>query len=98
MTLGWTYIGLQINNCGIGIKTGTDVGSVTILDSTINNTPTFIESTYTVNGTPDTQGSIIMENVKLSNVATGIKGPSGTILAGGTRTIAGELSASSLNY
>lgn len=87
---GWTYIGLKINNCGIGIKMdNSDVGSVTLLDSTITNTQTFIKSSYTQNGKPDTQGSIIMENIVFNNVGTGISGPSGTILAGGTTTIAG---------
>ncbi|KXJ89777.1 glycoside hydrolase family 55 protein [Microdochium bolleyi] len=85
---GWTYIGLSINDCGTGIKMdNSDVGSVTILDSTITNTPTFIQSKYTVNGTPDTQGSVIMENIKFQNVGTGIAGPNGAILAGGTRTV-----------
>ncbi|KAI0438962.1 glycoside hydrolase family 55 protein [Xylaria telfairii] len=93
---GWTYINVQFNNCGTGIDitarkpdgTTLVVGSAIVMDSTFKNTPTAIKTVYTPNGTPDTAGSLILENVQLSNVNTAVQGLSGSLLAGGTKTIA----------
>ncbi|KAB5566596.1 pectate lyase superfamily protein-domain-containing protein [Coniochaeta sp. 2T2.1] len=94
---GWTYSGLSINNCGVGIDMsaggtgGEQVGSVTLLDSSITNTPVGILSAWAPNGNvPATGGSLALENLALNNVPVAIKGPSGTVLAGsgGQTTIA----------
>lgn len=86
---GWTYKGVSINNCEVGFDftaandQGTlNVGSITIVDSEIKNTPVGI--TY---GSPNATGpavanNFIFENLRLDNVATAIRGPSGTELAG----------------
>ncbi|KAI3324290.1 glycoside hydrolase family 55 protein [Xylariaceae sp. AK1471] len=93
---GWTYINLQFNNCGTGIDIsapGADgtlaVGSAIIMDSSFQNTPVAVKTAYTTATNPDTAGSLILENVKLSNVPTAVQGASGSLLAGGSTTIAG---------
>ncbi|KAL7622562.1 hypothetical protein AAE478_008069 [Parahypoxylon ruwenzoriense] len=92
---GWTYIGLQINNCQTGIDItagGSDalsVGSVTVIDSTFKDTPVGITTAYASGAKPDTAASIILENLNLQNVPVAVKGPSGTLLQGGSTTIAG---------
>ena len=95
---GWVYQGLSINNCktGINIAAGGSsaqtVGSVTLLDSSITNTPVGIVTAYTSSSSPATAGSLILENIKLNNVPTAIQLTSGsTVLAGttGSTTIAG---------
>ena len=90
---GWTYIGLSINNCGTGIdisaggSSAVAVGSLTLIDSTISDTSVGINSARTGGSTPSEGDSVILENVKLSNVQTAVKGPSGTVLNGGSTTI-----------
>jgi glucan 1,3-beta-glucosidase len=95
---GWVYQGISINNCqkGIDISAGgtssQEVGSITLIDSTITNTPIGIITAYTSSASPATGGSLIVENVVLNNVPTAIQLTGGTtILAGssGTMTIAG---------
>ncbi|KAI0836389.1 glycoside hydrolase family 55 protein [Hypoxylon sp. FL0890] len=92
---GWTYIGLQINNCNKGIDItagGSDAiatGSITVIDSTFKDTPVGITTAWETGSKPATAGSIILENLSLSNVPVAVQGPSGTVLAGGSTTIAG---------
>jgi hypothetical protein len=90
---GWTYIGLKINNCGKGIdisaggSSAQDVGSITLIDSTITNTPVGLITAYSSSSQPATAGSIVLENVVLQNVPVAVQGPSGTLLSGGSSTI-----------
>lgn len=95
---GWLYQGLKINNCQRGIdisagsRTDQKVGSVTIIDSTFTNTPVGIITAFDSTSSPSTAGSLILENVVLSNVATAVQqSGGGTLLAGttGSTTIAG---------
>lgn len=93
---GWTYINTKFNNCGTGIDIsapGADntlaVGSAIILDSSFSDTEVAIKTAYTTSTTPDTAGSLILENVSLSNVPTAVMGGSGSLLEGGSKTIAG---------
>ncbi|KAI1336987.1 pectate lyase superfamily protein-domain-containing protein [Xylariaceae sp. FL0016] len=92
---GWTYINLKINNCGKGVDmtasgdTGLNVGSAIIIDSTFTDTPTGISTAYTASTSPDTAGSLILENVQFTNSATAVNGTTGTLLAGGSTTITG---------
>ena len=85
---GWTYMGLDIQNCGKGIDISAggsdkqDVGSLTVIDSTITNTPVGIVSAWTPSSKPLTAGSIVLENVALQNVPVAVQGPSGTLLSG----------------
>jgi glucan 1,3-beta-glucosidase len=95
---GWVYQGISINNCQKGIdmsaggSTAQNVGSVTLIDSSITNTPIGIITAYNPpSSTPPTAGSLIVENVALSNVPIAIQSNGNTVLAGttGTTTIAG---------
>ncbi|PQE29297.1 putative beta-13 exoglucanase precursor protein [Rutstroemia sp. NJR-2017a BBW] len=93
---GWTYMGLSINNCGIGIdisdggSSAQQVGSVTVIDSIITNTPIGILTARSSTSQPTTAGSLAIENVVFTNVPTLVKGPSAASLAGttGTTTVA----------
>jgi glucan 1,3-beta-glucosidase len=94
---GWLYQGLTINNCQRGIdisaNNGVDqqVGSVTIIDSTITNTPVGVITAFNSSSQPNTAGSLVLENVVLQNVATAVQqAGGGTLLAGtsGSTTIA----------
>ncbi|KAI1172087.1 glycoside hydrolase family 55 protein [Nemania sp. FL0916] len=93
---GWTYINLQFNNCATGIDIsapGADntlsVGSAIIMDSTFSGGSVAIKTAYTASTAPDTADSLILENVKLTNTGTAVQGASGTLLNGGSTTIAG---------
>lgn len=87
-------MGLNIKSCGTGIDVSAGgsgditTGSITVIDSTMTNTPVGIHSARTSTSSPATAGSIILENIQLSNVSTAVQGPSGSVLAGGTITIA----------
>jgi len=74
-----------------GNATGKSVGSMILIDSSITDTPVGIITAYDppVTG-PPTAGSLIIENVELSNVPTAIESNGDTVLAGttGTTTIA----------
>ncbi|VBB79880.1 Putative Glycoside Hydrolase Family 55 [Podospora comata] len=92
---GWTYHGLSINNCGVGLDlsaggpSNINVGSVTLFDSTFSNTPVAIKTAWTPSANPPTGGSLVIENIQLNNVAVAVQGPSGTMLGGtsGSTTI-----------
>ncbi|KAF8520004.1 exo-beta-1,3-glucanase [Hysterangium stoloniferum] len=93
---GWTFQGVTINNCQIGfqITTGRGITSSTqtagaeaIIDATVIDTPILLETTQTSSGS--LAGSLLLDNVKLSNVPTAVKTAQGiTVFAGpGTGTI-----------
>jgi glucan 1,3-beta-glucosidase len=65
------------------------VGSVTIVDSNFSDTQVAIRTAHTDSSSPATGGSLMLDNVSLTNVPTAVAGPSGTILAGGSVTIPG---------
>ena len=86
---GWTYIGLSINNCGVGIDISAggsngkiETGSITLLDSTMTNVGVGIVTAWSPTTNPDTAGSMVLENIVLTNVPIAIKGPTSTLLAG----------------
>jgi hypothetical protein len=86
---GWTYKGISINNCEVGIDITANndgalgVGSVVLIDSDINNTPVGIAIGNKDASGPPAANSLIVENVRLNNVAVAIQGPSkSTVLAG----------------
>ena len=89
----WAYKSISINNCQVGIDisaggtSSQEVGSVTLYDSTITNTPVGVKTAWDQSASPAGAGSVILENVVLDNVPTAVQGPSGTALAGGSMTI-----------
>ncbi|KAI4594335.1 hypothetical protein KJ359_008358 [Pestalotiopsis sp. 9143b] len=90
---GWTYSGISINNCQIGLNLtdlksdgSQDVGSVVLYDSEINDTPVGVWTARTRGSTPASGGSLILENVDISNVGVAVQGSrKETILAGSSR-------------
>lgn len=90
---GWTYQGLVITNCQTALSISNGgvgnqlVGSVNVLDSTIQNCPTFVATAW--QSSTYSTGSVILENIALNNVPVAVKGASGTVLAGsaGSSTI-----------
>jgi glucan 1,3-beta-glucosidase len=93
---GWVYQGLSINNCGTGIDMSAGgsgdaaVGSLTLIDSTITDTPVGIITAYDSSVVPATANSLMIENTVLDNVPVAIQYSGSTVLAGttGTTTIA----------
>jgi len=71
---GWTYKGLDISNCSVGLNmsgggvTAQSVGSVTVIDSIISDTPIGIATAHNATSLPPTGGSLILENVQVSVV------------------------------
>ncbi|OJJ49111.1 hypothetical protein ASPZODRAFT_13848 [Penicilliopsis zonata CBS 506.65] len=92
---GWTYIGLTISNCttAVAVNTGGSddqaVGSVTIIDSVIEDCPVFIDTAW--QSSSHSNGSLILENIYLDNVPVAVQDNGDTILAGssGETTIDG---------
>ncbi|MCJ1421843.1 hypothetical protein MMC32_008210 [Xylographa parallela] len=94
---GWTYEGININNCGTGISinaggtSSPEVGSITLIDSHFTNVPVGITTAYAPSSAGNAAGSVIIENVGITNVPIMVQGPSGaTTLVGttGSQTIA----------
>ena len=89
---GWTYSGINIVNCSVGLQmsnggsTDQAVGSVTFIDSSIRDTPVFVVTAHTSTSSPATGGSLILENVALSNVPVAVQLVGGTTLLAGTPT------------
>ncbi|KAI9708251.1 MAG: hypothetical protein M1820_004205 [Bogoriella megaspora] len=96
MTWDWSfaYKSISINNCQVGLdissggSSAQQVGSVTLYDSSITNTPIGVKTAWTTSSSPASAGSVILENVVLNNVPTAVQGPNGVVLAGGSTTIA----------
>ncbi|KAH8673406.1 beta 1,3 exoglucanase [Xylariales sp. PMI_506] len=83
---GWTYSGININNCQIGLNLSVQsVGSVVLIDSEIANTPVGIWSyQFTDAATAPVNGSLILENVVFDNVETAVKGLDGSAIIPGS--------------
>lgn len=81
---GWTYKSLNIIGCDVGIDmANSNVGGVTLLDSTFTNVNRAIITDR--NPTNNTgQGSFVMENVRFDNVPTVFGGPDGTVYLAGS--------------
>ncbi|KAJ7043174.1 exo-beta-1,3-glucanase [Mycena alexandri] len=93
---GWTFQDLNIANCGIGLDllTGSTaasqvVGAEAIIDATVSDTPIFLRTSTSSNGQLVNAGSLVLNNIKLTNVPTAVGVVDGTVvLEGGTTTIA----------
>lgn len=89
---GWTYYGININNCTTGLNmyaggpTALSVGSITFFDSSISDTDTFVRTGYTANSQPPAANSLILENIHLSNVPVAVEGGANTTVLAGTPT------------
>ncbi|KAF2087046.1 glycoside hydrolase family 55 protein [Saccharata proteae CBS 121410] len=90
----WTFKSVTINNCGVGIDMANGgpsdqtVGSVLVLDSTFTNTPVGINASFTSNSQPATGGTLIVDNTKFQNCATGGVVSNGDVLVDGNTDVA----------
>lgn len=57
-----------------------------LIDSQFTNVPVGITTAYTPSSSGNTAGSVIIENVDVTNVPVMVEGPSGTVLAGTSGT------------
>lgn len=68
---GWLYKGITIDNCSIGLNmsaggpTDQGVGSVTLIDSVIRNTPIGVLTAHDSSSEPSTGGGLILENIQV---------------------------------
>lgn len=60
------------------------VGSVTFIDSSIEDTPIGILTGQTSDPSPSSIGSLILDNVSFRNVQTAVQGPKNTIMLAGS--------------
>ncbi|KAJ7720935.1 exo-beta-1,3-glucanase [Mycena metata] len=88
---GWTFQGVTFNNCQIGFDISTGggppqpVAAEAIIDATAVNVPIFLRTSA---NSGQLDGSLVLSNIKLTNVPTAIGLFSGDVLlAGGTTTI-----------
>ncbi|TFK54506.1 exo-beta-1,3-glucanase [Heliocybe sulcata] len=90
---GWTFQGVTINNCQVGfdLTTGATtqdnqgVGAEAIIDAVASNTPIFVRFSQ---ATSSLDGSLVLNNIRLTNVPTAVGVNGGpTLLSGGTTTI-----------
>ncbi|EIN07504.1 beta-1,3-glucanase [Punctularia strigosozonata HHB-11173 SS5] len=87
---GWTFQGVTLNNCGVGIDLTTGgltqdtqtVGAEAIIDAVVTNTPIFLRSSTNSQGS--LHGSLVLNNVKLNNVPTAVSVTDGTVVLAGT--------------
>lgn len=85
---GWTYKSISINNCRVGLNISANgpaainVGSITFIDSEINNTPIGIVTSRTDYSQPAAGASLYLENIMLNNVDVAVLGPNSTYLVG----------------
>lgn len=76
---------------GIDISAGgssgrVETGSITLIDSSMTNVNVGILTAWSPTSNPDTAGSMVLENIQLTNVPTAIRGPNGATLLAGTTT------------
>lgn len=102
---GWTYKSISIDKCRVGLNMssvgadrGPTVGSITLLDSAITNTPIGIATSRTESSQPASAGSLYLENIKLANVQQAVVGSNGTILAGNSASTVIEAWADGHRY
>lgn len=68
----WTYKGVSIYNCSVGLNMSSggvaaqSVGSITLIDSVIHDTPIGIITAHNSSSLPTTGGSLILENVQVN--------------------------------
>ncbi|KAK7716836.1 hypothetical protein SLS57_006518 [Botryosphaeria dothidea] len=85
----WTFHGLSINDCQVGIDMANSpsnqtVGSVIVLDSTFTNTPLGVNTSFSQNSVPATGGTLVLDNVDFSGSQTAVLSSGSPVLAGGS--------------
>jgi glucan 1,3-beta-glucosidase len=101
---GWTYHGVSINNCRVGLNmsaggpTAINVESITFVDSEIRNTDIGIVTSVREGSQPAAAGSLYLENVKMYNVGTAVLGPNVTYVPGSSGVIVENAGADGHRY
>ena len=83
MTINNAQIGIDIT-IGDAVLGNQGVGSYSIIDAVVSNTPTFIRLSKTIAGQLD--GSLVLNNIKLTNV------PNAVAVNGGSTIVSPRLS------
>ncbi|KAI0188725.1 glycoside hydrolase family 55 protein [Xylaria flabelliformis] len=89
---GWTFQGILVSNCTVGLDMATRdadnkevVGSATFFDSSFIDTKIAFNISRNASSTPRTGGSLAIENVSIKNVGTAVQyGPTQAALLAGT--------------
>ncbi|TFY80470.1 hypothetical protein EWM64_g3548 [Hericium alpestre] len=76
---------VTVNNCQIAFDSTSGSEALAIIDATITNTPIFVRVPEPNSGS--LTGSLVLNNIKLNNVPTGVVSSGQTVLNGGTTTI-----------
>lgn len=88
----WAFHDIKINNCAVGIdmanggSTAQTVGSVLVLDSTISATEAAIKTAYDPAST-QTNGTLVLDNVDLTNSAKGVVNDGGDVIVEGKQVV-----------
>ncbi|KAL2123511.1 hypothetical protein VTJ04DRAFT_3966 [Mycothermus thermophilus] len=89
----WTFHDIKINNCQVGIDMSNGgpgaqtVGSVLVLDSEFTNTPIAVKTAYDPSS-PQTNGTLILDNVDLTGSAQGVVNVDGATIQAGNQKVA----------
>lgn len=86
----WTFQGVKINNCQVGIDMANSpsnqtVGSVLVMDSTFTNTPLGVNTSFSADSVPATGGTLILDNVDFTGSTTAVLSAGAAALAGGSK-------------
>ncbi|KAK3058591.1 hypothetical protein LTR09_000155 [Extremus antarcticus] len=87
---GWTYYGITVNNCSVGLDmysggpTALSVGSVTFFDSSFTDVGIAFRTGYTATSQPPTANSLILENISLKRTPIAVQGGLNTTVLKGT--------------
>lgn len=81
---GWTYKSLVVEDCGVGIEmVDNNTASITLLDSEFSRVGDAIRTTRQGDETdPKAAGSLVLENVRFSEVEAVLTGVDGVIIPG----------------
>ncbi|PRP79978.1 glycoside hydrolase family 55 protein [Planoprotostelium fungivorum] len=89
---GWTFKTVNFHNCKVGIdlsttNAGQQVGSLLLVDAEFTDTPVAVRTSMNATTLPVTAGTLLLDNVKITNVGATVATVWGeTLLAGSQQT------------
>lgn len=89
---GWTIAGVTVNNCGVALDMSNSpsnqtVGSISLIDSTINNTPIGVKTAWSMDSVPNGGGSLVLDNVNFASCSQAVAGLSGNTILNGNQVV-----------
>ncbi|CAK5279354.1 unnamed protein product [Mycena citricolor] len=88
---GWTFQTVTISNCQVGFDLATGngsgaqtVGAEAIIDAVAINTPIFLRTSTASHGAVIDAGSLVLNNIKLTNVPTAVGVVGGAVVLAGS--------------